>query len=317
MKNPPFPIKLFSGSSHPELAKKIARNLKVRLSEIVLSRFACGEVYARPVETVRGCDVFVVQTATENVNEDLMELFVMLDALKRSFAAKLHVVIPYYPYARQDRVAQPREPISAKLLADLISAAGADHLITITLHSQQEQGFFDYPVDNIYGRILFADYFKKKKLKNAVVVAPDVGATREAKKLGDYIGADLAIMHKTRPRHNVAEIKEIIGDVKGKTCILYDDMVDTAGTVCEAAGVLRKKGAAKDVYLAVTHPVLSDPAVKRLKKVGFKEVIVTDTIPVPKEKYFAGLKILSVASLLAQTIRNVHMNKSVSSIFNK
>ena len=240
-----------------------------------------------------------------------------LDALKRSFAARLHVVIPYYPYARQDRVAQPREPISAKLLADLISAAGADHLMTITLHSQQEQGFFDFPVDNLYARVLFADYFKKKKLKDAVVVSPDVGGAREAKKLADYIGADLAIMHKTRPKHNVAEIKEVIGDVEGRTCILYDDIVDTAGTVCEAVGVLRKKKVGKDIYLAATHAVLSDPAVQRLKKARFKEVVVTDTVPILAAQKFAALKTISVAPLLAKTISHVHMNKSVSAIFSK
>lgn len=309
------PIKLFSGTSHPELANEISRHLKVPLSKMLIKRFACGEIYAKPVETVRGCDVFVVQTATHNVNEDLMELFVMLDSFKRSFASKIHVVIPHYGYARQDRVASPREPISAKLMADLISAAGADHVITMVLHSDQEQGFFNFPVDNLYTKNIFADYFKKKKLKNMVVVSTDAGGAKEVKRIADLIGADIALIHKTRPMHNVAEVMELVGDVKGRNCIIYDDMIDTAGSVINAVEELRKHGANKDIYLAATHAVFSDPAVERLKKAGFKEVVVTNTIPLPKEKQFPGLKIISVAPLLAHIIKNVHNAKSVSSVF--
>ena len=309
------PIKIFSGSSHPELAAEIAKNLHVKLAPMHISKFACGEIYAKPVETVRGCDVFVVQTASHNVNEDLMELFVMLDSFKRSFAGKIHVVMPHYGYARQDRVATPREPISAKLMADLISAAGADHLITMVLHSDQEQGFFNFPVDNLYTKKFFADYFKKKKLKNLVVVSPDAGGAKEAKKFADILGAELAIIHKSRPRANVSEVLHLVGDVKGKKCIIYDDMVDTAGSVCNAAKALKKHGAHKDIYLAATHAVFSDPAVERLSKEGFKEVVVTNSIPVPKEKRFKGLKVLSVAPLLARIIQNVHDAKSVSTVF--
>lgn len=280
---------------------------------MVLKRFACGELYAKPQESVRGCDVFVVQTTTHNVNQDLMELFVILDALKRSFAAKIHVVMPYYAYARQDRVAVPREPISAKLVADLISAAGSDHVITIHLHSDQEQGFFDYPVDNLSASKIFADYFRKKRLKNIVTVSPDAGGAKSAKRFADLIGAELAIMHKTRPAHNKAEITHVIGNVKGKTCIVYDDIIDTAGTVTESISALRKAGANKDIYLAATHGVFSDPAMKRLKEAQFKEIVFTDTIPHP---VMSGLnfEILSVAPLLAQTIESVHSARSVTNI---
>jgi len=309
-------IKIFSGSSHPDLAKEIAKYLKVSLSEMVISRFACGEIYAKPKESVRGFDVFVVQTATSNVNEDLMELFIILDSLKRSFAERIHVVMPHYGYARQDRVATPREPISAKLVADLISKAGADHLITMKLHSDQEQGFFNFSVDNLNTNKLFSDYFIQKKIKDLVVVSPDAGGAKDAKKFGDLIGANLAIIHKTRPAHNKSEVTHVVGDVKGKTCILYDDMVDTAGSVTAAINALRSMGANKDVYLAATHAVFSPPAVERLSAAGFKEVVVTNSIPVLKEKQFKGLKILSIAPLLAQTIKNVHDSRSVSEVFN-
>lgn len=307
-----IPLKIFSGSSAPDLAKKIAKILKIPVSEMILTRFACGEVYARPIESVRGCDVFVIQTTTHQVNEDLIELFVILDALKRSFASKIHVVMPYYAYSRQDRVALPREPISAKLIADLISAAGSDHVITLHLHSDQEQGFFDYPVDNLNANAIFAEYFKRKRLKNAVVVAPDVGGTKGANRFANMIGADLAVMHKTRPRHNVAKIQQIIGDVKGKTCIIFDDMIDTAGTVAKAREVLENAGAAKEIYLAATHAVFSISAIERLKKARFTEVVVTDSIPIRREDIFNGLRVLSVAPLLAKAIQNVHSARSVT-----
>jgi len=197
-------LKLFSGTSHPALAASIAKNLGIKLSDMIVSRFACGEIYARSLVSVRGCDVFIIQTTTSKVNEDLMELFIMIDALKRSFASKIHVVIPYYGYARQDRVTIPREPISAKLVADLIAAAGADHVITIALHSDQLQGFFDFPVDNLTARKLFVEYFKKKKIKDLTVVSPDAGGVKEAKRFANLIGAQLAVIYKSRPSHNVS-----------------------------------------------------------------------------------------------------------------
>lgn len=309
-------LKIFAGSSHPELAKEIAKSLKIKLSELQISRFACGEIYAKPKDTVRGDDVFIIQTATSNVNEDLMELFVILDSLKRSFAGRIHVVIPHYPYSRQDRVASPREPISAKLVADLISTAGADHVITMKLHSDQEQGFFNFPVDNLNPEKLFADYFKKKKIKDLVVVSPDAGGAKDAKKFADSVGANLAIIHKTRPNHNVSEVTHVVGDVEGKTCVLFDDMVDTGGSVTAAKVALEKMGANKDIYLAATHAVFSDPAVERFKQAGFKEVVVTNSIPLPKEKQFKGLKVLSVAPFLAGIIKNVHDDKSVTNFIN-
>lgn len=309
-----LPLRIFSGSSHPALARQIADALHVELAPIELKHFASGESYAKPLETVRGCDVYVIQTATAKVNDDLMELFVMLDAFKRSFAKKIHVVMPHYGYARQDRVAAPREPISAKLVADLMSAAGADHLITLTLHSDQAQGFFDFPVDNLHSRKLFSDYFLAKKLQDMVVVSPDAGGAKEAKKFADALGAQLAIIHKTRPAHNQAAVTHLVGDVKAKTCILYDDMIDTGGSVIAAVEALRKFGA-DDLYLAATHAVFSPPVMDRLPKAGFKEVIVTDSIPLSQEKQFSGLKVLSIAPLLAQTISNVHEAKSLSDLF--
>ncbi|MBT4917704.1 ribose-phosphate pyrophosphokinase [Candidatus Peregrinibacteria bacterium] len=310
-------IKLFAGTSHPELAEEIAKNLKVPLSPMEISRFACGEIYAKPTESIRENDVFVVQTASENVNEDLMELFIMLDSMKRSFAGKIHVVMPHFGYARQDRVATPREPISAKLVADLISAAGADHLITMKLHSDQEQGFFDFSVDNVLTEKLFADYFKKKNIKDLVVVSPDAGGAKDAKKFADLVGAELAIIHKSRPGHNKSEVMHVVGDVEDKCCLLYDDMVDTAGSVCNAIEALKAKGAKNEIYLCATHPVFSDPAAERLHKAGFKEVVVANTIPVSEAKQFKGLKVLSVAPLLARVIKNVHEGKSVTEAFNK
>jgi ribose-phosphate pyrophosphokinase len=306
------PLKIFSGTSHPELAKEIAKNLGVPLSEMEISRFACNEIYAKPTKSVRGANVFIVQTATQNVNQDLMELFIILDSLKRSFANNIHVVMPHYAYSRQDRVATPREPISAKLVADLISTAGADHVIALKLHSSQEQGFFNFPVDNVNPEKLFVKHFQSKKIKNLVVVAPDIGGANDAKKFADALGAKLAIIHKTRPGHNKSEVNHIVGDVEGKSCIVYDDMIDTAGSVTSAIKALRDKGANKDVYLCATHPVFSGPAKERLESAGFKEVVVSNSIPIPKEKQFKGLKIISVAPLLAKIIKNVHDAKSVT-----
>jgi ribose-phosphate pyrophosphokinase len=305
-------IKFFAGSSHPELAKEIAKYLKVPVSELVISKFACGEIYAKPKDTVRGVDAFVLQTGSSNVNEDLMELFIILDSLKRSFAGRIHVVMPHYGYARQDRVATPREPISAKLVADLISAAGADHVITMKLHSDQEQGFFNFPVDNLSTEKLFAEYFTKKGLKDLVVVSPDAGGAKDAKRLANLLMANLAIIHKTRPSHNKAQANHVIGDVKGKACLMYDDMIDTGGSVVEALRALKECGA-KKVYLAATHAVFSDPAAERLRNAGFEEVVVTNTIPIFKSKKFKGLVVLSVAPLLAKIIENIHKDKSVTS----
>ncbi len=305
-------IRIFAGTSHPELAKAICKKLGTKLSELETSRFACGEIYAKPASTVRGDDVFIIQTATSNVNEELMELFIIIDAMKRSFAKNVHVVIPHFPYARQDRVASPREPISAKVVANLIGAAGADHVMVVQIHSEQQQGFFPFPIDHLNARKLFAKYFKKKKIKDLVVVAPDAGAAKDADRLARHLDTTIAVMSKVRPEHNKAEITSLVGDVEGKNCIIFDDMIDTAGSICAAHDYLKKHGA-KDVYVAATHAIFSGPAVERLNKTGFKGVLVTDTIPV-KDKV-KGLEVISVAPMLAAVIKNVHEGKSVTSVY--
>lgn len=310
------PLKIFSGSSHPELAKAIADHLTIDLSKTKVSRFASNEIYAKPLDSVRGCDIFVVQTATSQVNDDLMELFILADALRRSGAMKIHVVMPHFAYARQDRVASPRESISAKVVANLMQAAGVDHLITMNLHSDQIQGFFNFPVDNLSSTKLLLNYFQQKKLKNLVVVAPDASAAKSAKNFADLLSADLAILHKQRPAHNVAETTHVVGEVKGKTCLIIDDMIDTAGTVVAGHKALLANGANSDIYLAATHALFSNPAIERLKEANFKEVVVTDSVPVTKQKHFKGLKVLTIAPLLAKIIRNVHEAKSVTEVFN-
>lgn len=282
------------------------------LSRMDISRFACGEIYAKPGQTVRGHDVYIVQTATDRVNEDYMELFIMIDAMKRSFAKTVHVVIPHFGYARQDRVATPREPISAKLLANCLVAAGADHVIAIHLHSDQTQGFFPFPVDNLNPRTLFVEHITKKNIKDGVVVAPDAGAAKEAGRFAKMLDMPLAVLTKERPKFNVAEVTSVVGDIEGKTCIIYDDMIDTAGSVCAAHEALLEHGANPDIYLVATHPVFSGPATERFKKTGFKEVIVADTVPISKSKQFKGLNVVSVAPLLARVIRSVHENRSVT-----
>ncbi|OGJ52117.1 ribose-phosphate pyrophosphokinase [Candidatus Peregrinibacteria bacterium RIFOXYB2_FULL_32_7] len=307
------PIKLFSGTSHPALAAEISEHLGVKVSEMKISRFACGEIYAKSVNSVRGADVYIIQTATQNVNEDYMELFIMIDALKRSFAKSIHVVIPHFGYARQDRVASPREPITAKLIADLIQASGADHVIGMKFHSEQIQGFFDFPVDNLNPDKIFCDYFKKKNLKDLVVVSADAGGAKDAKKFADKLGANLAIIHKNRPNHNIAEVMHVVGNVKNKTCLIYDDMIDTAGSVFGAKQALERNEANPDIYLAATHAIFSGSAIQRLKEANFKEVVITNTIPVDKNA-FPGLKILSVAPLMANIIRNVHEGKSITGV---
>lgn len=308
-------IKIFAGTSHEELGKKIAAVLKLPFSKMLIRKFACGEIYAKPEDSVRGCQVFIIQTATSNVNEELIELFIMLDALKRSFAEKIHVIMPHFGYSRQDRVSLPREPISAKLIAKLIGAAGADHLITLNLHSAQEQGFFDFPVDNLGGDKMFARYFQSKKLEHITVVSPDTGGAKKAKCLADYLGAHLAIIHKSRPSHNISTVNHVVGEVRNRTCIIYDDMIDTGGSVINTKKALEKAGAKREIYLAATHPVFSLDAAKKIAAAHFKEVVVTDTIPIAPKNRFKGLKILSVAPLLSKVIKNVYEARSVSRIW--
>ncbi|MFA7682481.1 MAG: ribose-phosphate diphosphokinase [Candidatus Peribacteraceae bacterium] len=307
---------IFAGSSHPALAEALARKLGVTLGNITLKSFSCNERYVRFEESIRGKDVYLLQTATINPDEDLIQLFFMCQAAKLSFAETVHVIVPHFPYARQDRVAEPREPISAKLVAHLLEEAGADHVITLDLHSPQIQGFFSIPVDSLDSRAIFADYFTKKKLPDPVVVSPDAGGAKRAKKFADLISAELAIMHKTRPQHHKAEILEVVGAIEGRTCILFDDMIDTAGSLLSAKKALVERGANPDVFAAATHGIFSGNAVENLQKAQFKEIVVTDSIPT-EHTSLKNLTILPIAPMLAEVIGHIERGESVTEIYNK
>ncbi|RAP33237.1 ribose-phosphate pyrophosphokinase [Candidatus Marinamargulisbacteria bacterium SCGC AG-410-N11] len=308
-------MKLFCGSSHQELGTKVANELGIKLGKVQLSTFSCGELYARIEETIRGKEAFILQTITQEPNNDYMELFLMIDALKRSSASKIHVIIPHFGYARQDKKSAPREPISSRLISDLLSAVGFNRLITMDLHSDQIQGFFNQPVDHLTALPLFIDHFSKKNISDLVVVAPDTGRAKFAKRLADKLHASLAVMHKTRPNHNQAEITNVIGDVEGKNVLIVDDMVDTGGSVISGIKALKEFNC-KDAYLATTHAVFSGPCIDRLKNSDFKEIVITDTIP-PSEKIktIENLSILSTAKTFAETIKRNYENKSISSLF--
>ena len=310
-------IALFSGSVNPELAEQIATTLNLNLGNIKLEKFANGEIYARYLDSVRGNDIFLIQSiAGEQVNDALMELLIMTDAARRASARTVTAVISHYGYARQDRKAAAREPITARLVANLLEVAGVNRVITIDLHQGQIQGFFDIPVNHLTALSILADYFKSKGLEghDVCVVSPDVGRAKAAKKLSDIMDADLAIMHKGRPGHNKAESTALIGDVTDKICIINDDMIDTAGTIVAAAATLKQKGA-KAVYVCATHPVFSGPAYERLENADIEEVVVCNTIPVPLERQTGKIKVISVAPLFARAIWNVYTNESVASLF--
>lgn len=279
-----------------------------------LSTFSCGEKYARIEESIRGLEAYIIQPIGDSPNDDFMELFLIMDALKRSSASRIHVVIPHFGYARQDKKSAPREPISSRLMADLLSAVGFDRLITMDLHSDQIQGFFSQPVDHLTAMPLFVDYFAKLEIPDLCVVAPDTGRAKFSKKLSDQLHGELAIMHKTRPQHNVAEITNVVGNVEGKNLLIVDDMVDTAGSVTSGLKALRDLGC-KDIYLATTHGVFSGPAVERLAGAGFKKVVCTDSMPMPESKKFDDLEVLSTAPMLAEAIRRNYEKKSISSLF--
>lgn len=305
---------LLSGSGHPVLAEEIAKEVGTDLSRVELSRFSNGEIYCRIGETVRGQHVFVIQPIAEPVNEHIMELLIMIDALKRASAGAVSAVIPHYGYARQDKQSAAREPITAKLVADLISKAGAERVISMDLHTGQIQGYFDFPVDHLTALPRLAEYFVEKQIPDAVVVAPDVGRVKTAKRFSEMVDADLAILHKERPAHNVAEIGRVIGDVQGRNCILIDDMIDTAGTITAGARTLREQGA-KDIYVCATHPVLSGPAIQRLDEAPICEVVLTNTVPIPDAKMLDKFVVLSVAPLFSRAIINVFEDVSVSTLF--
>lgn len=309
-----IPYKIFAGSSHPHLAQAIAKGLGKDLSPITIKHFKCGEIYVKFDETFRGQDVFLVQTnRTGDMNSDLMELFLMIDAARQSFARNIHVILPYFAYSRQDKIHEAREGISAKLFADLIVKAGADHVITLHLHSDQIQGFFDVPVDNLNPRRIFVDYFAAKNIENAVIVSPDAGGAKMAKKFADELGVPMCVLHKQRPEHNVSEVSHVIGDVKGKTPIIVDDMVDTAGSVCAAKKALIDSGANDEVYLCATHAIFSGPARERLSEANFKEIICTDSLPVAHPP--TNFKAISMAPLLTDVVQNVVEQRSVSQLY--
>lgn len=304
----------FSGRSNIFLGQEIANYLGIELGQVKLSQFSNGEIYVRFLESVRGADVFIIQTMSSPVNTHLMELLVMIDALKRASAERISAVIPHYGYARQDKKTTSREPITAKLIADLLVVAGIDRMLSMDLHAGQIQGFFDVPVDHLTSLPVLVSYFREKNFKDFVVVSPDVGRVKLAKKFADKLGADLAILHKTRPEHNVAEMGQIVGDVKGKTALLVDDMIDTAGTITEGAETLKRSGAAK-VYAAATHAILSGPAIERINASPIEEVVLTNTVPLDDRSKIPKIKTLSIAQIFAQTILNVYQDESVSAIF--
>src|SRR5690554_1540840 len=307
-------IKLFALSSNQELGQEIADFIGVSLSECEIIKFSDGELIMNISETVRGHDVFVIQTTSNPVNEYYMELLIMIDALKRASAKTINVIMPYYGYSRQDRKALSRQPISAKLVADLLETSGASRVVSMDLHAAQIQGFFNIPIDNFEALPLLVQYFKKQKLEDVVVVSPDHGGTTRARKFALYFNAPIAIIDKRRPKPNVAEVMNIIGDVDGKNAIIVDDIVDTAGTIAVAASALKKAGA-KCVYVGCSHPVLSGPAVERIEKSEIKKLITTNSIYLPKEKRIPKIKQLSIARILGQGVLNIIDGKAISSLF--
>jgi len=305
---------VFAGTSNPELAEGVARHLGIELGNVKIRKFANGEIYVRYLESVRGADVFIIQSVCAPVNAMLMELLIMVDAAKRASARTITAVITHYGYARQDKKSAAREPITAKLVADLLTVAGVQRVITMDLHQGQIQGFFNQPVNHLTALPILADYFESLHLDNCVVVSPDVGRAKACKKLSDMLGAGLAIMHKGRPEHNVAEITHVIGDVDGKVCIVADDMIDTAGSITEGAKALMAKGA-RSVYVTATHGIFSPPAYERIEAAPIEELIVTNSIPVPADKQHGKIRVLSVAPLFARAVQNVFNDDSVSELF--
>ena len=308
-------FKLFSGTANRPLAEEIARHIGVSVGECKIQRFADGEIYFQSLENVRGVDVFVVQPTCYPVDQHLVELLVMIDALKRASAARITVVVPYYGYARQDRKDKQRVPISAKLVADLLTTAGANRALFVDLHAAQIQGFFNIPVDHMFASPVMVSYFRKLDLPNLIVVSPDAGGVERARFFATKMGAPLAIVDKRRTDINVTEVMNVIGDVQGKTCLIIDDIVDTAGTLVKTVDALLENGATK-VYACASHPVLSGPAIKRIADSRLEELVVTNSIPLREEaQKVAKIKVLSIAGLLAATIESIHMETSVSTLF--
>ncbi len=307
-------LKIFSGNANLELAKKIAKFLKVPLGDALVTTFSEGEIRVKVNEDVRGRDVFIVQPTCPPSNNSIMELLIMIDAVKRASARRITAVIPYFGYARQDRKDQPRVPITAKLVANLLTVSGTDRILTMDLHASQIQGFFDIPMDHLFAVNTIVDYFKKKKMKNLVVASPDVGGIKMARAYAKRLNAHLAIVDKRRIDDRHAEVMNILGDVKGKNIVIVDDLVATASSICEAAGAIKKAGALR-IFAAVSHAILSGPAVERIRGSLIEEFVVSDSIPIGPEKKDPILKVLSVAPLLGEAIRRIHSEESVSSLF--
>ena len=309
-------IKIFAGSSNRELAEKIVQHLDMKLTSVQLIKFADGEIFIKPNESVRGCKAFIIQSTSGPVNENIMELLIFIDALKRSSAKEIIAVIPYYGYARQDRKASPREPITSKLVANLLTVAGATRVITMDLHARQIQGFFDIPVDHMEALPILAKHFINYGFhpEDTVVVSPDVGGVKRARGLAKWLHTPLAIIDKRRPKANESEVMNIIGDVEGKKAILIDDMIDTAGTICNAAKALKDKGAI-EVYACATHGIFSGPAIERLKNSPLNKVVVTDSIEIHEDKMFDKLRILTTSKMFAETIKRIYWNEAISDLF--
>ena len=309
-------LQVFTGNANPELAQEIVDYLGISLGKAKVSKFKDGEVRLEINESVRGNNVFIVQPTCAPVNENLMELLIMVDAIRRASAKSITAVIPYYGYARQERKQKPREPISAKLVANLLTAAGADRMVTIDLHTSSIQGFFDIPVDHMPAAPLLAEYYRKKNLENIVVVSPDIGGVARARNIAERLNCGLAIIDKRRPEPNQAEIMGIIGNVEGKNVIMVDDLIDTAGTITNGANFLYEKAGAKEVYACCTHAVFTHPAVERIANSAIKEMLITNTIPLTEEeRQCAKIQTVSIAPLLGRTIEYIHNKKSVSEIF--
>ena len=308
-------LKIFSLNSNKKLAEAVAQSVGVELGRCTVAQFSDGEIQINIEESIRGCEVFLIQSTSAPVNEHLMELLIMIDALKRASARNINIVIPYYGYARQDRKARSREPITSKLVANLLVTAGATRIIALDLHAPQIQGFFDIPIDHLVAVPILTQFFQSKDFKHIVVVSPDHGGVTRARKMADRLKAPIAIIDKRRPRPNVAEVMNIVGNVEGKTCILIDDIIDTAGTITLAAKALKDYGA-KRVFACCTHPVLSGPAIERIQKSEIEQLVVTNTIALPEEKKIDKIVELSVAPLIGEAIVCVYEDRSVSSLFN-
>ncbi|MBQ7246431.1 MAG: ribose-phosphate diphosphokinase [Firmicutes bacterium] len=307
-------FKVFAGNSHRELAEEISSIMGKPLGKSTVTKFSDGEISVSLWETVRGIDVYIIQPTCDPVNDNLMELLIMIDAMKRASAGRINAVIPYYGYARQDRKAKARDPITAKLVANLLTAAGADRVLSMDLHANQIQGYFDIPVDHLVGMPILAKYFKEKNLQDVCVVSPDHGSVTRARNMAEFLNCPIAIVDKRRPEPNKSEIMNIIGDIEGKNCIILDDMIDTAGTITNAANAISEMGA-KNVFAAATHPVLSGPAIERLEQSAIGEVVLLNTLPVSEEKKIEKMTFLSVAPLFAEAMTRVFTNVSISKLF--